>query len=100
MPRNAGSEESVKEQKKRVDKEAREEDEDMKWCLQQPACRRFLRMIIFEMCEYGTIAFTGNNTTFYNEGIRAVGILLAKRLKGVDSAALFHIENSVKRKED
>ena len=100
MTRNAGDEKAVKEQKKRIDKEIEEENQDIKWCLQQSSCRRLLRMILFDMCEYGVSVFTGNNRTFYNSGVRDVGNILVKRLKEVDSAALFHIENSVKRKED
>ena len=100
MAKNAGDEASVRAQEKIQKKAEDEENQDIKWCLAQPAARRLLRMVIFDMCNYETIAFTGNNRTFFNEGVISVGILLAKRLKGVDSAALFHIENSVKREND
>lgn len=100
MAKQTGSEAAVKEQRKKLDKIIREEDTDIKWCLGQPAVRRLLRLIIFDMAEHGKSCFTGNNTTFYNEGVRDVGNILVKRLKGVDSSALYHIENSVSREED
>ena len=69
MAKNAGDEASVKAQEKIEKKIEQEENQDIKWCLAQPAVRRLLRMIIFDMCNYETIAFTGNNKTFFNEGI-------------------------------
>lgn len=55
------------------------------------AAGRWFVMRILEMSRYKAQSFTGNSQTFYNEGLRAIGIQLDQRimdLLGVDGFTL------------
>ncbi len=53
--------------------------EDFRWIMSTKEGRRFIRRMI-ERCHLYKTSFTGNNTTFYLEGERNIGILLLAEL--------------------
>ena len=55
---------------------------DLAWLMQQPQGRRFMARLL-EITGTQRSSFTGNSTTFFNEGARSVGLLLLDEIKAV-----------------
>lgn len=62
----------------RVRKE--QEASDFEWLMQDPRGRRLVRGLLAES-QVDKDCFTGNSSTFYNEGKRSVGLHLEGKLK-------------------
>jgi hypothetical protein len=75
MQTNAADEKQVKDQARNV-RFGREQDlEDVKGLLFTKSGRRFMWRIL-SFCKVFETSFTGNSTTFFNEGMRNVGLML------------------------
>jgi hypothetical protein len=73
---------------------------DLFWLLDQPAGRRVLWWILDISGIYRS-SFTGNSTTFFNEGRREVGLtLLAKISETKPEALILMMQESKKREEN
>ncbi len=64
--------------------------EDIKELLKLPAGRRFLLRIL-ESCYMFKTTFTGNSTTYLNEGMRNVGLKIQDEISEVDPMELFKL---------
>lgn len=82
--KNAADEEQVKAARESEKRQAEDERNDTLWVLSQPAGRRFVWRYLGH-CGVFKTSFTGNSTTFYNEGMRNIGLRL---LADVEAASL------------
>ena len=71
----AGHELDADAQRKVESERRRQEVEDFKWLMAHKQGRRFVWRLLAEAGVYRT-SFTGNSTTFFNEGKRNLGLLL------------------------
>jgi hypothetical protein len=55
---------------------------DLAWLMSQPQGRRFMARLL-DLSGIDRNSFTGNSTTFYNEGARSLGVLLLAEAKVV-----------------
>lgn len=62
----------VEQAEKGRDLKVNQKTEDMKWLLSHPEGRRIAWGLLSD-CGVFRISFTGNSTTFFNEGKRSVG---------------------------
>lgn len=60
-------------EKKKSDRRQERDDNDLRKLLVQPEFRRFVWRLFTFTGMYRT-SFTGNSTTFFNEGVRSVGL--------------------------
>lgn len=99
LTRNAGDPEQVKKAKQ-TEKRIREQElNDLRWILSQPQGRRHVWRLL-EFCGVFKNSFTGNSTTFYNEGMRNVGTKqLADLMEANPRAFLEMMEENIKEKE-
>ena len=74
-PYNAADEENVK-QRKRKDEQARDgELDDLRQIMDSVHGRRFIWRLLDKAGVFRT-SFTGNSTTFFNEGMRNLGLMV------------------------
>lgn len=71
----AANEKAAARSKDRAKRQQQQEDLDLVSVMSTPAGRRFVWRALAEFRLYQT-SFTGNSTTFYNEGMRAAGLWL------------------------
>jgi hypothetical protein len=72
---NAADEAQVKKAENRLINGREQEMEDVRFVLSTPSGRRFLWRWL-EICGIYKTSMTGNSTTFFNEGMRSVGLSL------------------------
>lgn len=96
-----GQEEAQKEAKKLADFEEKTETEDLKWVMSNKRGRRFVWRLMERTGIYRT-SFTGNSTTFFNEGQRNIGLMLVSEIHEVcpDQYTLMVKENRSVRNID
>lgn len=70
---NAADEDQVEARRQQEKLDADQAREDMRTLMEQPAFRRYQRALIAQCGLYRT-SFTGNSTTFFNEGARNIGL--------------------------
>ena len=73
--RNAADEQQVKEASHKAKRGRDLELDDVRFVMNAPQGRRFMNRLI-EFCGVNRSSFTGNSTTFFNEGQRNVGLML------------------------
>lgn len=73
--RNAADEQQVKDAAQKVKRGRDLELEDVRFVMNAPQGRRFMNRLI-EFCGVNKSSFTGNSTTFFNEGQRNVGLMV------------------------
>lgn len=66
--------------------QARQQQEDTAFVLSTMQGRRFYWRLL-EKCGIFESSFTGNNTTFFNEGMRNIGLMLLKDVNEIDPQA-------------
>tara|TARA_R110000803_G_scaffold121808_1_gene189897 strand:+ start:606 stop:941 length:336 start_codon:yes stop_codon:yes gene_type:complete len=95
---DAGSESHVAKKKTKVSLIKQQAEEDMKQMLSEAYGRRLLWRML-EKCGIYKTSFTGNSTTFFNEGRRAVGLDLLEDIIKVSpsSYTLMQSENLTKK---
>jgi len=71
---NAADEDKVKQRVKELENERKQELEDIKNILGTPSGERFFKRF-FEAGKIFSTSFTGNSTTFYNEGHRNFALI-------------------------
>jgi hypothetical protein len=81
---NAATPRQVGEARKREELAIEQEKKDIKEILSLPAGRRFFWMLLDGFCRIDEPVFTGNSKTYYNDGVRGVGILVKKKIKAAD----------------
>ena len=64
----------------------RHDSEDLLWILSDRRGRRFLWRLL-DRCGVFRTSFTGNSTTFFNEGMRNVGLIILSGIMAADPAA-------------
>lgn len=74
-----GQEQAREEAQKLADNEERTEIEDLKWVMSNKRGRRFVWRLMERTGLYRT-SFTGNSTTFFNEGQRNIGLFLVSEI--------------------
>lgn len=84
---DAGDEAQVKDRNQKVENETAQLDADLRKLLDRPEGRRVMWWVISEAGVYRT-SFTGNSTTFFNEGRRDLGLSILARISSVDNEAL------------
>lgn len=72
---------------------------DLREVLALPAGRRILWWVLEEAGIYRS-SFTGNNTTFYNEGMRQVGLLLLGKIVEAKPEAMIQMMTEAKKREE
>lgn len=72
---NASDENQVKNAENKILNGRQRELEDIRLMLELPSGRRFIWRQL-EVCGIYKTSMTGNSSTFYNEGMRAVGLAL------------------------
>ncbi len=75
MTFNPHDPEQVAQAEKRANAKAMQADNDLKFLLSSKQGRRFLWKQL-EFCRVFSTSFTGNSQTFFNEGMRNVGLKL------------------------
>lgn len=68
-----GDEEVVEARRRREERAGQQEVDDLRWLLADARGRRFMWRLL-NTCGIFTTSFTGNSTTFFNEGARNVGL--------------------------
>lgn len=92
LVKNAADERQLKEADKHLKHRRLIEIEDLKFILKTEQGRRLLYRYLCECGVYRT-SFTGNSTTFYNEGMRNIGLkLLADIEEAMPEAYLLMIK--------
>ena len=77
-----GQEDAKAEEKKKTILEARGEAEDLKWIMSNKRGRRYIWKVLGFAGVYRT-SFTGNSSTFFNEGMRNVGLRIVQEIHDV-----------------
>lgn len=96
---NASDPKTLREQKRRAKDRRAQEIEDIRELLKIPAGRRFLnRMLTISRTFHES--FTGNSTTFYNEGKRSIGVTLAKDIALADREAFANLLSEQAEKQE
>lgn len=90
-------EESSKEEESKKLKEYQKrlkdrEVEDLKKILAHPEGRRFIWRLLSESGVFRT-SFTGNSTTFFNEGKRDIGLLILSEVMKADMSKFTQMQN-------
>lgn len=94
-PHNTSDEAQVKQQKKLSDNREKDKADALRLLLASKGGRDFI-WDIFEQSFVFRMSFTGNNTTFFNEGMRNVGNKILAKVMAVDKEAFMkmHKENN------
>lgn len=79
MVKNAADESQVKEAEKKIKHEKQQEIHDLKNIMQTAQGRRFIYKLI-TFCGVFKTSYTGNSGTFYNEGMRNVGLMIMSEI--------------------
>jgi hypothetical protein len=97
-PYDAGSEKHVAKKKTKASLLKQQKDEDMKKLLSEAFGRRIMWRML-ERCGIYKTSFTGNSTTFFNEGRRAVGLEILEEIiaSSPTSYTLMQSENLTKK---
>ena len=61
-------------QRKAAKRDQRAEIDELVTLMRQPAGRAFMWRLLHQVCRVHEVSFTGNSGTFFNEGIRNVGL--------------------------
>jgi hypothetical protein len=97
--KNAADEAEVKKAGQREISEERQRLVDLKALLELPHGRRFIWWMLDAAGVYKS-SFTGNSTTFFNEGRRDLGLqLLAKIAESSPESLVLMMQESKKREE-
>lgn len=97
--KNAGDPEQVKKASQKEKSLREQELNDLRWVLSQPQGRRHVWRLL-EFCGVFKNSFTGNSTTFYNEGMRNVGTKqLADIMEANPQAFIDMMQANLKDKE-
>src|SRR3990172_8342493 len=97
--KNAADEVEVKKASLRENQDERQRLVDLKSLLELPHGRRFIWWMLESAGVYKS-SFTGNSTTFFNEGRRDLGLqLLAKITEASPEALVLMMQESKKREE-
>lgn len=86
QPYDAGDEAKVQKRKTKAQLAREKELEDFKQILATKAGRAFLWRLL-EWCGVYHTSFTGNSTTFFNEGKRDIGLKLIEEIFSADPKA-------------
>lgn len=78
--------------------QARRDQEDILFILSQIQGRRFYWKLM-QKCGIFQTSFTGNNTTFFNEGMRNIGLLLLNELNEIAPQAYLQMIEEAKFNE-
>lgn len=97
-PYDAGSEKHVAKKKTKASLLKQQRDEDMTKLLSEAYGRRIMWRML-ERCGIYKTSFTGNSTTFFNEGRRAVGLETLEEIiaSSPTSYTLMQSENLTKK---
>jgi len=97
-PYDAGSEKHVAKKKTKASLLKQQRDEDMTKLLSETYGRRIMWRML-ERCGIYKTSFTGNSTTFFNEGRRAVGLETLEEIiaSSPTSYTLMQSENLTKK---
>ena len=83
---NAADPKQVKDAKFKEKLKEEQELDDVKFILDSPQGRRFFWRYLSK-CGVFTTSFTGNSTTYFNEGSRNIGLMLMEDIMNVDPDA-------------
>jgi len=99
MNHNAADPKHLQKQKLRQNFNRKQELDDMRFMLDHPAGRRMLWRMLGQF-RVSEISFTGNSTTFFNEGIRSAGLfVLGEIMEAKPEAYILMMQESKKREE-
>ena len=84
-PANAADEAKLRASAKKLKDQRNQEQNDIREIMARPEGRRLMWRIISEGGVFSD-CFTGNNTTFFNEGKRSNGLWLMNELETTDQA--------------
>lgn len=93
--KNAADRSQVKEAEKKVRRLRERELNDVRFILSSQEGRRFLWRYL-EKCKVFETSFTGNSTTFFNEGMRNVGLMLIADINEAEPEAYLKMMNESK----
>lgn len=94
---NAADEAQVEERGKKKESERDQQLNDLRHILASPQGRRFYWRKLSD-CGVFKTSFTGNSTTFFNEGMRNVGLGMMTDLMDADPQAYITMMNESKEK--
>lgn len=98
MGYNAGDESQVRKAEAKMDAERKQELEDIKTLLKQPAGVRFLRRLMTDTKVFSS-CYTGNATTYYLEGRRDLGLMYFADVVEAAPAHLIEVITVEEKKE-
>lgn len=79
LVKNAADEQQVERAKERTLSKEEKDANDLRWVLNSKPGRRFMWRLLEECGVYKT-SFTGNSATFFNEGMRNIGLKLINEI--------------------
>lgn len=86
--RNASDEEQVEQAREREKRVREQELEDFRKVMGEAWGRRFVRRLL-DKAGIDRISFTGNSTTFFNEGMRNMGLIVKADLETPELCELY-----------
>lgn len=92
---NASDEGQINKAKQKVESKRDQELNDMRFVLAHPQGRRVMWRML-ERCGVYRTSFTGNSTTFFNEGERNVGLKLLADIEEADLDAYIKMKRETK----
>lgn len=96
--RNASDPAQVERNRKEIAKRSKRDRSDLLRLLEIPEFRRFAWRYLGFSKLFET-SFTGNSTTFFNEGMRSVGLKLLHEITTTDPAAYLKMMNEARDSE-
>ncbi len=95
---NAADEEQVKRRKRKDESQRERELADMRWVMSSVEGRRFVWRLLEKAGVFRT-SFTGNSTTFFNEGMRNMGLMVLGDVHEAAADEYIVMMNESKEKE-
>ena len=97
-PYNAADKDSVDEADQAQQRAAQQEKDDFEWLMNDIRGRRFMWRLL-SVSGVFTTSFTGNSTTFFNEGQRNIGLMYTNQSMEVCPEQYLQMIQEAKRKE-
>ncbi len=99
LVKNAGDAEQIEKAGEKEKSRRQQEIADLLWVLSTPAGRRVIWRILGR-CGVNKSSFTGNSTTFFNEGMRDVGLFITAEVVDVRPEAYIEMMIEAKNRDE
>lgn len=96
---NAADRQQVRETEDKLARQRKQELNDVRSIMQTPEGRRYIWRMLGETGVFRT-SFTGNSTTFFNEGMRNVGLKILADVNEASPELYYQMQTEARRKEE